>query len=106
MHAVTELHWQGKFRGIDFAAIPFRLEVGKTDKLKDSKGRLLWTVTAREITGTERDAAEDAGQKNVQSFASCLCRGRDAEISAGAMAASVPSAGMRLYQTDFAFLPV
>src|SRR5262249_59596808 len=42
----------------------------------------------------------------VQSFASCLCRGRDAEISAGAMAASVPSAGMGLYQTDFAFFPV
>jgi hypothetical protein len=30
----------------------------------------------------------------------------DAEISAGAMVADVPSAGMTLYQTDFAFLPV
>jgi hypothetical protein len=29
-----------------------------------------------------------------------------AEISAGAMAANVPSAGITLYQTDFAFLPV
>jgi hypothetical protein len=54
---VTEVHWQGKFRGIDFGAIPFRLEVGKTDKLKDSKGRLLWTVTARPVTMEERDAA-------------------------------------------------
>jgi hypothetical protein len=36
----------------------------------------------------------------------CLWRGRDAEISAGVMAASVPSAGMILHQTDFAFLPV
>ena len=44
--------------------------------------------------------------RRVQSFASCLCRGRDAEISAGVMAASVPSAGMVLHQTDFAFLPV
>jgi len=61
---VTELHWQGKFRGIDFAAIPFRLEVGKTDKLKDSKGRHIWTVIARSITDKERDAAEDTGQKN------------------------------------------
>jgi hypothetical protein len=32
--------------------------------------------------------------------------GKDAEISAGVMAASVPSAGMILHQTDFAFLPV
>jgi hypothetical protein len=61
---ITEVHWQGKFRGIDFGAISFRLEVGKTDKLKDSKGRLLWTVTARPITDKERDAAEDVGQKN------------------------------------------
>jgi hypothetical protein len=74
MHAVTELHWQGKFRGIDFAAIPFRLEVGKTDKLKDSKGRLLWTVTAREITGTERDAAEDAGQKNKAQLLAAMAK--------------------------------
>jgi len=61
---VTELHWQGKFRGIDFSAIPFRLEVGKTDKLKDSKGRHIWTVIARSITDKERDAAENTGQKN------------------------------------------
>ena len=61
---VTELHWQGKFRGIDFSAIPFRLEVGKTDTLKDSKGRQFWTVMARTITAKERDAAEDTGQKN------------------------------------------
>ena len=61
---VTEIHWQGKFRGIDFSAIPFRLEVGKTDTLKDSKGRQFWTVMERLITGKERDAAEDTGQKN------------------------------------------
>ena len=61
---VTEIHWQGKFRGIDFSAIPFRLEVGKTDTLKDSKGRQFWTVMARTITAKERDAAEDTGQKN------------------------------------------
>jgi AAA domain len=61
---ITEVHWQGKFRGIDFGAIPFRLEVGQTNKLKDSKGRLMWTVTAKPITDSERDAAEDVGQKN------------------------------------------
>ncbi len=44
---VTDIHWAGKFRGIDFGPIPFRLEVGKTDKLKDSKGQHLWTVIAR-----------------------------------------------------------
>jgi hypothetical protein len=71
---VTELHWQGKFRGIDFTAIPFRLEVGKTDKLKDSKGRHIWSVIARAITGGERDAAEDAGQKNKAQLLAAMAK--------------------------------
>jgi hypothetical protein len=71
---VTELHWQGKFRGIDFAAIPFRLEVGKTEKLKDSKGRHIWSVIARSITGKERDAAEDAGQKNKAQLLAAMAK--------------------------------
>jgi integrase len=61
---VTEVHWQGKFRGPDFAAIPFLLQVGKTNKLKDSKGRHIWTVTARPISAEERDAAENLGRQN------------------------------------------
>jgi hypothetical protein len=71
---VTELHWQGKFRGIDFAAIPFRLEVGKTDKLKDSKGRHIWTVIARSITDKERDAAENTGQKNKAQLLAAMAK--------------------------------
>jgi hypothetical protein len=35
----VEIHWQGKFRGPDFAPIPFKLEVGTCERLKDSKGR-------------------------------------------------------------------
>ena len=38
--------------------------LGKTDKLKDSKGRQFWTVMARTITAKEQDAAEDTGQEN------------------------------------------
>jgi hypothetical protein len=71
---VTELHWCGKFRGIDFSAIPFRLEVGKTDKLKDSKGRHLWTVIAKPITSKERDAAEDTAQKNKDQLLAAMAK--------------------------------
>ena len=71
---VTELHWQGKFRGIDFGAIPFRLEVGKTDRLKDSKGRHIWTVIALAITDKERDAAEDTGQKNKAQLLAAMAK--------------------------------
>jgi len=71
---VTELHCQGKFRGIDFGAIPFRLEVGKTDKLKDSKGRHIWTVIARSITEKERDASENTGQKNKTQLLAAMAK--------------------------------
>lgn len=71
---ITEVHWCGKFRGIDFGAIPFRLEVGQTDKLKDSKRRLLWTVTAKHITAKERDVAEDAAQKNKTELLAVLAK--------------------------------
>ena len=78
---VTEVHWAGKFRGIDFAAIPFRLEVGKTDKLKDSKGRLMWTVTARAITEQERNAAEDSGHRLKDKVLDAMARYPGASIA-------------------------
>jgi AAA domain len=40
----TELHWQGKFRGVEFAPMHFMLRTVTHDRLKDSKGRLIPTV--------------------------------------------------------------
>jgi hypothetical protein len=78
---ITELNWQGKFRGIDFNAIPFRLEVGKTDKLRDSKGRHIWTVVARQVTERERDVAEDAAIKNKAKLLAVIDRWPGASLS-------------------------
>jgi hypothetical protein len=71
---MTELHWQGKLRGVDFNAIPFRLEAGKSDKLKDSKGRQMWTVIAKPITTAERDTAEDTAQKQKMKLLVVMAR--------------------------------
>jgi hypothetical protein len=71
---ISELHWCGKFRGIDFNAIPFRLEVGQTERLKDSKGRLLWTVIARPITDNERDAAENTAETNQNKLLAAMVK--------------------------------
>lgn len=68
--SVTELHWHGKFRGPDFEAIPFELRSGKSDKLVDSKGRHVWTVTARPISEASRDMLRDtAGQRERELLA-------------------------------------
>jgi hypothetical protein len=41
--AAIELHWQGKFRGPDFAPITFQVKTVTHQDLKDSKGRLVFT---------------------------------------------------------------
>ena len=46
-NSTVELHWQGKFRGPDFAPISFLLKTVTNEKLKDSKGRLIPTVIAQ-----------------------------------------------------------
>ena len=47
---VAEVHWQGKFRGCDFAPIGFQLETVYAPSLVDSKGRSIPTVMATPIT--------------------------------------------------------
>ena len=57
--AVVDLHWHGKFRGPDFAPIPFKITPGRTGSLKDSDGDMIWTVTATPISEAEQTAAEN-----------------------------------------------
>ena len=47
---VVQLHWQGKFRGPDFASIPFHLRTVTHERLKDTKGRLIPTVIAEHMS--------------------------------------------------------
>jgi DNA-binding MarR family transcriptional regulator len=60
------LHWQSKLRGPDFAAVNFLLRAVTHERLKDSKGRQLWTVVASHLSeaaqeemATAARAAED-----------------------------------------------
>jgi AAA domain len=59
---IVELHWQGKFRGPDFAPISFIITPGTTPKLVDSKGRPIFTVTARPISEAEVSEADAAAR--------------------------------------------
>jgi hypothetical protein len=56
--AVVTVHWQGKFRGPDFAPVPFLVSSATTPTLKDSKGRLIPTVIAKPLSERERSEAE------------------------------------------------
>jgi hypothetical protein len=48
--SAVELHWQGKFRGPDFAPFSFLLKTVTHERLKDTKGKLIPTVVAQVLT--------------------------------------------------------
>jgi hypothetical protein len=54
----------GKFRGVEFAPIAFKLTPGTSDALKDSKGRHIWTVTAKPLGRVEQTAIETDNTNN------------------------------------------
>jgi len=60
--SAVELHWCGKFRGMDFAPILFRLDTVTAVRLKDRRGRSIPTVLAAPIDETARQAMAAAGR--------------------------------------------
>jgi Bifunctional DNA primase/polymerase, N-terminal/AAA domain len=62
--SVVTLHWQGKYRGPDFAPLPFQLHTVTTDKLKDSKGRPIPSVVATPLSDKERGEADARSRKD------------------------------------------
>jgi hypothetical protein len=61
--SLTELHWQGKFRGPEFAPMNFLIKTVTHQDLKDSDGRLLPTVICECLTEQDRDDIAEAGRK-------------------------------------------
>jgi AAA domain len=53
--SAVELHWQGKFRGVDFAPMQFLISTVTHQDLKDNEGRLLPTVIAEHISDEARE---------------------------------------------------
>ncbi|RXG85350.1 AAA family ATPase [Bradyrhizobium zhanjiangense] len=56
--SLVTLHWQGKFRGTDFAPITFQLETVSSTHLRDSKGRQIPSVVAKALSDAEKSRAE------------------------------------------------
>jgi len=59
--SVVTLDTHGKFRGPEFEPFSFQLVAGTSEKLKDTKGRLVSTITAEPITQDDKSALEDIG---------------------------------------------
>jgi hypothetical protein len=59
--SLTELHWQGKFRGVEFAPMNFLIKTVTHQDLKDKSGRLMPTVICEHIGEQGREAIKAAG---------------------------------------------
>ena len=53
--SAVEMHWQGKFRGPDFAPLYFTLRTVTHERLKTTKGKLLPTVIALPLSDIARE---------------------------------------------------
>jgi hypothetical protein len=62
----SELHWQGKFRGPEFARITFDLPEIRVPTLVDSRGRQIPTVMARTVSEGELSARAAAAMREDQ----------------------------------------
>jgi hypothetical protein len=77
---IVELHWHGKLRGPDFTPIPFKITPGTTSRLTDSRGRPIWTVTARPITEDEQTAAENTARGRQNELMATMQGNPDASL--------------------------
>ena len=62
--STVELHWQGKFRGPDFAPMFFLVSTVTHQDLKDSDGRLIPTVIAEHISDQAQEDIAAAARQN------------------------------------------
>jgi AAA domain len=60
----VKVHWQGKFRGPEFDPINFILKGVTTDRLKDSKGRPIWTVFAKFLSDEAEEQMADSARRD------------------------------------------
>jgi hypothetical protein len=80
----TELHWQGKYRGVEFAPMHFMLKTATHERIKDSKGRLIPTVICEWISETAKedmDAGRLADDDKLLSFISKNPKASQADLA-------------------------
>lgn len=84
--SLVTLHWQGKFRGPDFAPLTFQLETVTSPQLKDSKGRVIPSVVARSLSEMEKSRAEAGSRDDEDALLLAIADNREASYAGLAVA--------------------
>jgi hypothetical protein len=79
--SAIEVHWQGKFRGPDFAPMSFQLRTVTHERLKDSKGRLLPTVVASDLSEIAQEEMAIVARSHENMLLKVLSDNADASLT-------------------------
>jgi len=71
---VVAVHWQGKFRGPDFAPLEFKLATVTSDRLITADGERMPTVIARQISTDEATQQAESSNENVRAAIKTLAK--------------------------------
>jgi hypothetical protein len=87
---VTELHWQGKLRGIEFDPIKFRFEAITSPDVKDVKGREVQLPVLRPIAEADVEQRETDAVNRTIALLTAIRDVPGASLSALAIATGIP----------------
>jgi hypothetical protein len=93
--STVELHWQGKFRGPDFAPMHFLIRTVTHQDLKDSDGGLIPTVICQHISEQTTEDFAKAARQDDEAVLELISR--DPQISFAAIASA---RGWKLYSGE------
>ena len=80
-NGLIEIHWQGKFRGPDFAPMSFQLHTVTHERLKDSKGKLIPTVVAKHLSEAGEQELKAVARSNEDRLLTLLAANRGASMA-------------------------
>jgi hypothetical protein len=85
---LVTLHWVGKFRGPDFEPLKFQLRPVKTEKIKDSKGRIVPTVIVQHLDAENESRLEKQMSDNEDALLMAMAKHPGASLAGLAVALS------------------
>jgi hypothetical protein len=88
-HGHVELHWQGKFRGVEFEPILLRLEMLGSPRVRDNKGRQVQLPAIRPSNPDDVEACEKASTNRDVALLRSVAENPAGTIRAWAAAAGI-----------------
>lgn len=91
---ISELHWQGKYRGLDFEPIPYRFELNTCPAVVDVHGRAVQLPVIRPATSEFIEAREQKAINRDEALLRAMLVNPGASIRTLVTASAIPKASI------------